>query len=92
MTDEQSGRRAQQRRKQVLLRLDPAVHDAIARWAEAELRSANAQIEYLLRKALADAGRLPRSAGPLPRRGRPPKQTSGEEESPSSPAEPPAED
>ncbi|MFF3744389.1 hypothetical protein [Streptomyces kronopolitis] len=61
------------RRKQMLLRLDPAVHDALARWAGDELRSANAQIEFLLRKALSDAGRLPRGAGAIPRRGRPPK-------------------
>ncbi|GHA08430.1 hypothetical protein [Streptomyces purpurascens] len=65
-------RRPQQQRKQVLLRLDPAVHEALARWAGDELRSANAQIEFLLRKALADAGRLPRETGPIPRRGRPP--------------------
>ncbi len=60
------------RRKQVLLRLDPAVHEALARWAGDELRSANAQIEFLLRQAPADAGRLPEDPGPLPRRGRPP--------------------
>ncbi|MGN9759607.1 hypothetical protein [Streptomyces sp. SD31] len=58
-------------RKQVLLRLDPSVYEALARWAGDELRSANAQIEFLLRKALADAGRLPKDTGPLPRRGRP---------------------
>ncbi|POX51475.1 hypothetical protein C3489_19760 [Streptomyces sp. Ru71] len=66
------GRRKPQQRKQVLLRLDPSVYDALARWASDELRSANAQIEFLLRKALGEAGRLPRDAGPLPRRGRPP--------------------
>ncbi|MFI6880309.1 hypothetical protein ACIBL6_43370 [Streptomyces sp. NPDC050400] len=60
-------------RKQVLLRLDPAVYDALARWAGDELRSANAQIEFLLRKSLAESGRLPGSTGPIPRRGRPPK-------------------
>ncbi|WP_269853480.1 hypothetical protein [Streptomyces sp. RPT161] len=60
-------------RKKVLLRLDPAVHDAIARWAADDLRSANAQIEYLLRRALSEAGRLPGSAKPIPRRGRPPR-------------------
>ena len=43
-------------RKGILLRLDPAVHDALARWASDELRSTNAQIEFLLRRALADAG------------------------------------
>ncbi|MEV6807245.1 hypothetical protein [Streptomyces sp. NPDC051132] len=59
-------------RKQVLLRLDPSVYEALARWAGDELRSANAQIEFLLRRALAEAGRLPGDAGPLPRRGRPP--------------------
>ncbi|MER6677127.1 hypothetical protein [Streptomyces sp. NPDC000983] len=69
MTTSQGGR---PQRKQVLLRLDPAVHEALARWAGEELRSANAQIEFLLRKALADAGRLPGRTGPIPRRGRPP--------------------
>jgi hypothetical protein len=59
-------------RKSVLLRLDPAVHDALARWASDELRSTNAQIEYLLRRALADAGRLPGHAGRMRPRGRPP--------------------
>ncbi|MGW1544606.1 hypothetical protein ACWCPM_31045 [Streptomyces sp. NPDC002309] len=67
-----SKRRPPQQRKQVLLRLDPSVYDSLARWASDELRSANAQIEFLLRKALKDAGRLPGDAGPLPRRGRPP--------------------
>lgn len=60
-------------RKPVLLRLDPAVHDALSRWAADELRSVNAQIEMILRHALADAGRMPKQAVPLPRRGRPPK-------------------
>jgi hypothetical protein len=62
-------------RKSILLRLDPAVHDALARWAADELRSTNAQIEYLLRRALADAGRLPRRVTPQRRPGRPPKAT-----------------
>jgi hypothetical protein len=61
-------------RKKILLRLDPAVHDALARWAGDELRSTNAQIEFLLRGALAAAGRMPSAAGGLPRRGRPPRQ------------------
>ena len=52
-------------RKQLLLRIDPAVHDALARWANAELRSLNAQIEMLLRRALDDAGRMPRQAAPM---------------------------
>jgi hypothetical protein len=59
-------------RKQVLLRMDPAVHDALAQWAADEFRSLNAQVEMLLRRALDGAGRLPKKTGPLPRRGRPP--------------------
>jgi hypothetical protein len=58
-------------RKSFLLRLDPAVHDALARWAADELRSTNAQIDYLLRAALAQAGRLPGEARPPRPRGRP---------------------
>jgi hypothetical protein len=58
-------------RRQVLLRVDPAVHDALIRWANDELRSVNAQVEVLLRRALADAGRMPKQAAPLPKRGRP---------------------
>ena len=45
-------------RKPFLLRMDPAVHEALERWARDELRSVNAQIEFLLRRALRDAGRL----------------------------------
>jgi hypothetical protein len=69
-------------RKSVLLRLDPAVHDALSRWAADELRSTNAQIEFLLRRALANAGRLPTDVGGIPKRGRPPKsdRTSAAEE------------
>jgi len=44
-------------RKPFLLRLDPATHEALQRWADADLRSLNAQIEFLLRRALTDAGR-----------------------------------
>ncbi|HLV73892.1 hypothetical protein FHX41_2172 [Actinomadura hallensis] len=62
-------------RKKVLLRLDPAVHDALVRWAADELRSTNAQIEFLLRRALADAGRMPRSARAMRGRGRPRKES-----------------
>jgi hypothetical protein len=66
-------------RKNILLRLDPAVHDALARWASDELRSTNAQIEFLLRKALADAGRLPGRVGPQRRPGRPPREAEDED-------------
>ena len=61
-------------RKQVLLRLDPAVHAAIAKWAADDLRSVNAQIEVLLRRALDDAGRGVKAA-PLRGRGRPRKDS-----------------
>jgi hypothetical protein len=47
-------------RKAFLLRLDPATHAALERWADSELRSLNAQIEFILRRALQEAGRLPR--------------------------------
>ena len=48
-------------RKGFPLRLDPETYDALQRWASSELRSVNGQIEYLLRCALKDAGRLPGS-------------------------------
>ncbi|MCH8613218.1 hypothetical protein QK900_10035 [Arsenicicoccus dermatophilus] len=67
-------RRGGAERRQVLLRLDPAVHDALARWAADDLRSVNAQVEMVLREALRRAGRMPQDAGPLPRRGRPPAE------------------
>jgi hypothetical protein len=49
------------RKKAFPLRLDPEVYDAVRRWAEDELRSANAQIEFLLARALREAGRHPKS-------------------------------
>ena len=45
-------------RKAFPLRLDPEVYDALQRWADAELRSVNGQIEFLLRRALLESGRL----------------------------------
>ena len=63
-------RRRRQERKSVLLRLDPAVHEALQRWASDELRSVNAQIEIVLRDALKAAHRAPKDVVPLPRRGR----------------------
>jgi hypothetical protein len=65
-------------RKGILLRLDPAVHDALARWAADELRSTNAQIEFLLRRALSEAGRLPKQVSAIRRPGRPPRDESPE--------------
>ena len=58
-------------RKQILLRIDPSVYDALAKWAADDLRSVNAQVEVLLRRALTEAGRMPKSAKPIPARGRP---------------------
>jgi hypothetical protein len=51
-------------RKPFLLRIDPAVLAALERWAQDELRSTNGQIEFLLRRALQEAGRL--KEGKLP--------------------------
>ena len=52
-------------RKAFLLRVDPAVLEAVQRWADDDLRSLNGQIEFLLRKALAEAGRAaPKPQGP----------------------------
>jgi hypothetical protein len=46
-------------RKAFLLRMDPALLDALQRWAADDLRSLNAQIEFVLRRALHQSGRLP---------------------------------
>ena len=45
-------------RKAFLLRIDPAVLEAVQRWADDDLRSLNAQIEFVLRRALTDRGRI----------------------------------
>lgn len=46
-------------RNAFLLRLDPKLMAALKKWADDELRSVNGQIEYVLRRALAEAGRMP---------------------------------
>ena len=51
-------------RKGFPLRLDPTVYDALQRWAAGDLRSLNAQIEFLLRRALREAGRLQEEEDP----------------------------
>ena len=56
-------------RKAFLLRLDPALLEALQKWAADDLRSLNGQIEFLLRRALQGEGRLPRGG---PGRGTPP--------------------
>lgn len=63
-------------KKAFALRLDPALYAAIERIAAAELRSANAEIEVLLREALARRGVTIKAPVPA-KRGRPPKEESG---------------
>ncbi len=48
--------------KRFLLRLDPRLFEALRRWAQDDLRSINAQIEYLLTEQVRKAGRLPHQA------------------------------
>jgi hypothetical protein len=55
-------------RKAFLLRMDPKLLEAVQRWADDDLRSLNAQIEFLLRRALRDAGRAAPQDGPSTRR------------------------
>lgn len=57
-------------RKKLLLRLDPQVYEAVAKWAADDLRSVNAQIEYALRLALRQAGRGPGKGRDGPGKGR----------------------
>ncbi|MDO4718378.1 MAG: hypothetical protein Q4B08_12560 [Propionibacteriaceae bacterium] len=73
-SDRQDAASRSAERKAVLLRLDPAVHEALTRWAGDELRSVNAQIEVILREALRRAGRSPAGIRPIPKRGRPAKE------------------
>ncbi|HEU4937214.1 MAG TPA: DNA-binding protein [Vicinamibacterales bacterium] len=49
-------------RKPFLLRIDREILDAVQRWADDDLRSLNGQIEFLLRRALKEAGREPKEA------------------------------
>ena len=58
-------------RKSFLLRLDPETFAALQRWAADDLRSINGQVEFLLRRALAEAGRLPKGEGTGARRSAP---------------------
>ena len=58
-------------KKAFLLRIDPALWAEIERLAAQELRSANAQAEYLLREALARRGRLPEATKPAARTTKP---------------------
>jgi hypothetical protein len=51
-------------RKSFLLRIDPSILEALQRWADADLRSLNGQIEFVLRRVLEDEGRLKREGPP----------------------------
>lgn len=64
-------------RKPFLLRLNPDVLEAVRRWADDDLRSLNAQIEFLLRRSLQDAGRLRRAEAPKAPRPRRPAAPKG---------------
>jgi hypothetical protein len=57
-------------RKAFLLRIDPEVLDALQRWANDDLRSLNAQIEFVLRKVLKQEGRVPADRGGRDRSGK----------------------
>jgi len=50
-------------KKAIPLRINEDIWDAMRRWSDDELRSLNAQIEYVLREALRKAGRMPRGRG-----------------------------
>jgi hypothetical protein len=47
-------RRAKMSKKKLLLRIDPKLHDELRKWADDDFRSINAQIEFLLKKAVAE--------------------------------------
>lgn len=68
------------KRKQYPLRIDSEVWAGIERWAADELRSVNAQVEFILRRALKDAGRLKPSGAENP-------EQTGEEGDDETPAE-----
>lgn len=52
-------------RKQYPLRIDPEVWEAVQKWAADDMRSANGQVEFILRRALLEAGRLPKNGNAL---------------------------
>jgi len=57
------------KRKQYPLRIDPAVWEAIERWEADDMRSANGQVEWILRQAIRRAGRLPSKSDAARERG-----------------------
>ncbi len=75
-------------RKSFLLRIDAGVMEAMQRWANDDLRSLNAQIEYQLREALRRSGRTPR-AGDLPAEPGPSRGAAEAPDAPPGPSAPP---
>jgi hypothetical protein len=65
--------------KRFLLRLDPRLFEALRRWAKDDLRSINAQIEYLLTEQARRAGRLPHERRKPPSTSPPPDEASSPE-------------
>ena len=57
-------------RKPFLLRIDPGVLEALQKWAADDLRSLNGQIEFVLRRALQQEGRLPSAEPRRTKKGR----------------------
>ena len=57
------------KRKQYPLRIDPTVWEAVEKWAADDMRSANGQVEWILREALRRAGRLPSKSDATRERG-----------------------
>lgn len=55
-------------KKSFVLRLDPETMEAIQKWAADEFRSANGQIEWIIARALKEAGRTPKKEKPKPRK------------------------
>ncbi|MUK88341.1 toxin-antitoxin system HicB family antitoxin [Ornithinibacillus sp. L9] len=49
------------KKKSFPLRIDPKLYDVLQAWAKDEFRSVNSHVEYLLRQAAKEAGRLPKS-------------------------------
>ena len=68
------------KRDSFLLRIDPAVLQELRQWADDDMRSINAQIEFLLRRALQQTGRLPRGVAATPANGEPAEDEAGPEE------------
>jgi len=53
-SDFREERRVKMAKKKLLLRIDPKLHDELRKWADDDFRSINAQIEFLLKTAVAN--------------------------------------